>query len=119
MARLVGDEFEKTNLLGHVLLAADWDTAKPEYLPFKAEFPAVLSYAQRLKRKDFGDLSRMLQRFESHLVTRVVAGLVPWLVTLHDAILIEPADEEAARAAFSLAFGQMGVSPTVRNKGPA
>lgn len=97
-----------------------WKTKYGEL--FKVEFPTVYSVIRKLKEKDYTALSKHLQKVESSfIINKVVRRCMNideemFVGTIHDSLLVQPANAELVEQVIKDEFGPWGLIPTVKRK---
>jgi hypothetical protein len=84
---------------------------------FAAEFPTIMGVIRSVKRRDYCDAGRTLQKIESGLMIHKVCRrlmlehpAVP-VITLHDSIMTTPENVELVRSVMAEEFERVGLHP--------
>lgn len=118
---------EKRQDVKHKILAAiffDWYRKKESrYIKvFKKDFPKIANYIKELRKKDYRQMARLLQRTESKFVIEgVVAKFMEYfgqdnefIATIHDSIVVKTGMLDAARWIMEECFWAEGIQPKLK-----
>ncbi|MBX9584959.1 MAG: hypothetical protein K2X87_32035 [Gemmataceae bacterium] len=112
------DDF-KREFFGKVLFCKNHERYV-EGRAFEGLFPSVAGVIREIKREDYTQASKLLQRVESSLViNRVVRRLMEalpdaFVATIHDSVLTTRDVAGEVEAAVRREFGRVGLTPTLR-----
>lgn len=89
---------------------------------FKTEFHEVWQFIERIKKRDYKKLARLLQRTEAQFIIYTVCERIrkeipeTFVATIHDSILHLPRDSEYIRAVLEGEFAKWGLKPRLEVK---
>lgn len=89
---------------------------------FKQEFPSVWEFIEKIKKKDYKKLARLLQRSEAQFVIYTVCERIRkenpelFVATIHDSILHLAKDSGYIRAVLEGEFAKYGLKPKLEVK---
>lgn len=111
----------KKRLFSEVLYAKNHVLKGSEFgRRFEERFPYVFRFIRRIKKRDFGNLSRLMQRYEAaFMFDRVVdrirrERMETLVVTIHDSILTTPERVDYVISVLREEFEALGLSPTLK-----
>jgi hypothetical protein len=86
---------------------------------FREAFPKVAKAIRAIKRQDYAELARRLQRAESSLIVRTACDQLRkghpkmFFTPIHDSVVAKPGDIETIACFIREAFASIGIDPTI------